>query len=48
LVQHLIGLFNVVLVTFLLWQYQSQWRDRLSALIPLALRFMHKVRTLRG
>jgi len=48
LAQHLIGLFNVVLVTFLLWQYQSQWRDRLSALIPLALRFMHKDRTLRG
>ena len=48
LAQHLMGLFNVVLVTFLLWQYQSQWRDRLSALIPLALRFMHKDRTLRG
>jgi hypothetical protein len=29
LVPHLIGLFSVALVTFLLWQYQSQWRHRL-------------------
>jgi hypothetical protein len=36
LTQHLLGLFNVVLVTLLLWQYQSHWRDRLSVLIPLA------------
>jgi hypothetical protein len=36
LVPHLIGLFSVVLVTFLLWQYQWQWRNRLSVLIPLA------------
>jgi len=36
LTQHVIGLFSVALVTFLLWQYQTQWRDRLSVLIPLA------------
>jgi hypothetical protein len=36
LTQHLMGLFNVVLVTLLLWQYQSHWRDKLSILIPLA------------
>ena len=36
LVPHLIGLVSVALVTFVLWQYQSQWRDRLSVLVPLA------------
>jgi len=36
LVSHLIGLFSVVLVTYLLWQYQSQWRVRLPLLSPLA------------
>jgi hypothetical protein len=36
LTQHLMGLFNVVPVTLLLWQYQSHWRDKLSILIPPA------------
>lgn len=48
LTQHLLGLFNVALVTFLLWEYQAHWRDKLSVLIPLAVRFMHKDRTIRG
>ena len=48
LTQHLTGLFNVVLVTFLLWQYQSQWRDKLTVLIPLAMRFKHKGGTIQG
>jgi peptidoglycan/LPS O-acetylase OafA/YrhL len=36
LTQHLLGLFNVVLVTFLLWQYQAHWRNKLPNMIPLA------------
>jgi OpgC protein len=36
LTQHLLGLFNVVLVTFLLWEYQAHWRNRLPGMIPLA------------
>ena len=35
LAQHLIGISSVALVTFLLWQYQAQWRDKLAVLIPL-------------
>ena len=35
-IQHMIGLFGVLLVTFLLWLYLSQGRGKLSVLLPLA------------
>jgi hypothetical protein len=39
LVPHVTGLVSVALVTFVLWQYQSQWRGRFSVLVPLAGRW---------
>lgn len=38
LTQHALGLFNVVLVTFLLWLYRRQWRDKGTVLMSPTVR----------
>jgi len=48
LAQYAISLFGVALVTFLVWQYETRWRDRLPAMMSLAGRITHRNGTIRG
>jgi peptidoglycan/LPS O-acetylase OafA/YrhL len=45
--QHMIGISSVALVTFLLWEYQPGWRDRIAAQIRLISGYQSARRTTR-